>query len=65
MKLVVNGEETEVSGPCTVVDLLKQLGLNGPVAVECNREIVPRSEHGQFELSAGDTLELVHFVGGG
>ena len=42
------------------------LGLAGkPVAVERNREIVPRAQHATTLLAAGDRLELVTFVGGG
>jgi thiamine biosynthesis protein ThiS len=46
--------------------LLEQIGLNpGKVAVERNREIVPRSRYGQTPLAEGDQLEIVQFVGGG
>ncbi len=47
-------------------DVVVQLGLTeGPVAVEKNREIVPRAEHTTTLVSEGDVLEIVHFVGGG
>ncbi|MFW6049979.1 MAG: sulfur carrier protein ThiS [Myxococcota bacterium] len=66
MRVVVNGEEREVPAEATVGDLLVELGLGGQlVAVERNLEIVPRAEHGQTRLSEGDTVEVVHFVGGG
>ena len=35
------------------------------VAVELNRDIVPRDRWGETQLSDGDRLEVVHFVGGG
>jgi len=35
------------------------------VAVELNREIVPRDRWGDTSLKEGDRLEIVHFVGGG
>ena len=35
------------------------------VAVERNREIIPRAQHAIATLNEGDTLEVVHFVGGG
>ncbi|HSQ62379.1 MAG TPA: sulfur carrier protein ThiS, partial [Polyangiaceae bacterium] len=45
---------------------LRTLGLTeGPVAVELNREIVPRAEHGTRRVEDGDVLEIVHMVGGG
>jgi sulfur carrier protein len=66
MRLTVNGEERDVPDGLTVRGLVEHLGLtDGPVAVEKNREIVPRAEHEQVRLAVGDNIEIVHFVGGG
>jgi sulfur carrier protein len=66
MQITVNGEAREVPGGVTVRGLVEILGLtDGPVAVERNREVVPRAEHTSTELAAGDVVEIVHFVGGG
>jgi sulfur carrier protein len=66
MNLCVNGETLELPAPLTVRQLIVHLGLtDGPVAVECNREIVPRAQHEHTALNDGDTVEIVHFVGGG
>ncbi len=66
MQITVNGELHEVPAATTVRGLVEFLGLtDGPVAVERNREVVPRAEHPTTELSEGDVLEIVHFVGGG
>ncbi len=65
-QIVVNGESRAVSVGTTVAGLLADLGLEREhVAVEANREIVPRAEHEARVLSDGDTLEIVTFVGGG
>ena len=65
MKLFINGEERQ-SQADTVAALVEQLGMKGDrVAVELNREIVPRTEWPQAALKEGDKLEIVHFVGGG
>jgi sulfur carrier protein len=50
----------------TIKELLEYLKINTTmVAVELNREIVPRSDHPSRNLSPGDQIEIVHFVGGG
>ncbi|MEM1414798.1 MAG: sulfur carrier protein ThiS [Myxococcota bacterium] len=65
MNVVVNGEAREIRAR-TVGELLVELGLGDRlVAVERNKQIVPRAEHAETELAEGDALEVVHFVGGG
>lgn len=64
--VVINGQPRKIEEGTTVFVLLDQLGLGERrVAVERNREIVPRAEHASTILVAGDRLELVTFVGGG
>lgn len=66
MNVCVNGESLLVPSPLSVRQLIVHLGLtDGPVAVERNREIVPRAEHESTALCEGDAIEIVHFVGGG
>jgi len=66
LRLTVNGEEREFGGPLSVLGLVETLGLDTrKVAVELNREIVPRSTYAAVGLAAGDVLEIVHFIGGG
>ncbi len=62
----INGEEREIPAGMTVRELLAHLDLHeGLVVVEKNREILRRNQYGEVPVDAGDTLELVHFVGGG
>ncbi len=64
--LTVNGEAHSFPGRLTVAGLVTALALDSrKVAVELNREIVPRSTYAQVELASGDTIEIVHFIGGG
>ena len=64
--ITLNGEAMAVDPAHTVADLLVTLELEPTqVAVERNRDIVPRAQYGQTELSDGDVLEVVTFVGGG
>jgi len=66
IRLIVNGEERSFQGPLTVRGLLEELNLGDVlVAVERNREIVPRKEHAATTLQENDEIEIVHFVGGG
>ncbi len=62
----VNGEQRRVASGATIAGMLGELGLDPrKVAVERNREIVPRSSLGEVEVADGDEFEIVHFVGGG
>jgi thiamine biosynthesis protein ThiS len=64
--VTVNGEAHDIPAQCSVVELLARLGLDTrKVAVERNEAIVPRSLYAQTWLEPGDTLEIVHFIGGG
>jgi sulfur carrier protein len=64
--VVVNGATRTVAEGTTVAALIVELGLGDRrVAVERNREVVPRAQHTTTVLAAGDRLELVTFVGGG
>jgi thiamine biosynthesis protein ThiS len=66
MKLTINGAERSFDSVSTMSDLLAQLGLKPDrVAVELNRELIPRHRWAQTQLADGDKLEIVHFVGGG
>jgi thiamine biosynthesis protein ThiS len=62
----VNGDLRELERGQTVAAFLESLGLHpGLVVVERNREILDRGRYGDVTIEEGDTLELVHFVGGG
>jgi sulfur carrier protein len=66
MLVTVNGASREIPDGLTVRALVEHLGLTeGPVAVEINREVVPRRTHAERQVQAGDAIEIVHFVGGG
>ena len=69
MKLHINGEERDLGesqSPLTLSALIEKLAMKADrVAVELNRDIVPRDQWAQTTLNDGDRLEVVHFVGGG
>jgi sulfur carrier protein len=66
VRVQVNGKPREVTNGQTVRELLESLDLKpGMVVVELNREILERDRYEEFTIGEGDTIELVHFVGGG
>jgi thiamine biosynthesis protein ThiS len=66
LRIIVNGQDREVADGAAVADLISLLDLKPErVAVELNRKILKRVEWAQADLSDGDTIEIVHFVGGG
>jgi len=67
MKLFINGDERTFDLPsATLAELIESLGMKSDrVAVELNRDIVPRDRWPATTLNEGDRLEIVHFVGGG
>ena len=66
IEITLNGERRTVERARTLAALLEELGLDPrTVAVEHNRRIVRRAHHAETPLGNGDTVELVHFVGGG
>lgn len=65
MRVVINGEPTQLDGIHNVADLVRRLCLEGRIAIEVNREIVPRSQFAARDLRDGDVIEVVQAVGGG
>jgi len=62
----INGEKKEVSAGMSVALLLEEMGIRpGRVVVELNRDVLSRATHALTFLKEGDTVEIVHFVGGG
>lgn len=66
IEIVLNGSPQLVPVESTVADLLKQCGLdrNG-VAVALDGRVVPRTQHAQARVDAGQRVEVVQAVGGG
>lgn len=67
LALTVNGERRDVAAGTTLAGFLAELSLDPRmVVVELNRTILrDRTAYGSIALDAGDSLEIVHFVGGG
>ncbi len=66
MNIYLNGEARQVPERCTAQQLVDELGLAGKrIAMEVNREIIPRSGYGEHVLQPEDSIEIVHAIGGG
>lgn len=66
MHVSVNNERRQLPLPCTVADLLQQLGYTaGKVAVAVNSEFVPRSQYAGRQLADGDCVDVLAAVQGG
>ncbi len=66
MLVTINGREEIVPEALTIAQLLERRGIHTTmVAVEHNGRILRRTEFAATAITAGDKLEIVHFVGGG
>jgi len=66
MQIMLNGQAREFPEPQSISTLLLAAGYaQRRVAVEVNREIVPRSRHAEHALAEGDRVEIIQAIGGG
>lgn len=66
MQILLNGTPHDCPADTTLARLLEDNGYaNRRVAVEINRQIIPRSQHGSTRLQPADEVEIVHAMGGG
>jgi thiamine biosynthesis protein ThiS len=66
MQVRLNGEVRELPDGITVSGLLVHLGVKAQrVAVEVNETVVTKDRYEAHRLGAGDSIEIVAFVGGG
>jgi thiamine biosynthesis protein ThiS len=66
MRLVINGEDLEVSKAETLQELLAEFCIQPErVAVEVNLSIIKKADYESYKLKDGDRIEIVNFVGGG
>ena len=66
MNIILNGEMFELADGSTIDGLVVLLELQEKrIAIECNSEIIPRSQYGSITLSPDDRVEIVHAIGGG
>lgn len=66
IELSLNGSVRSFEGPLSVAEMLACVGAPlDAVAVEVDRKVIPRSQHGSHTLHGGEKIEVVTLVGGG
>jgi thiamine biosynthesis protein ThiS len=66
MHITLNGDPKKMERPLTLEELLNQLGIPaGRVACEVNLKIIKRAFYTNTVLQEGDTVEIIHAIGGG
>ena len=66
LEVTVNGKSKSMSSPLSVRQLIQEMDLlDKRIAVEVNGVIVPASQHSTYQLSNGDSVEIVGAIGGG
>lgn len=66
MRIIVNGEHTDIPEGTSLLELIESRGLDPrAVVAELNLDIVPAESFAQVRLCPSDSLELLQFVGGG
>ena len=66
IKIRVNGKVKSISDNYLMSDLVKNLKISiKKVAIELNQEIIDKKNISKINLKENDTIEIVHFIGGG
>jgi len=66
MRIIINGQSRQIRDRSSVQVMLEEMKLQDRrIAVEVNREIIPRTLHAQVLLAEGDQVEIIQAVGGG
>ena len=65
IKITLNGEPRELDKGTNVSNLLQNLEISVPCAVEMNKKVIPKALHPDTIINDGDIVEIVTIVGGG
>jgi thiamine biosynthesis protein ThiS len=66
MEVFVNGTPRDIAQGSTLAQLIEALEIGtSRLAVEVNREVIPRSAYHEHRLKGGDRIEIVRAIGGG
>ncbi|MDI1240357.1 MAG: sulfur carrier protein ThiS [bacterium] len=66
MTIFINGEARKLDGVSTLASLLDALDFpKQRVAIELNKQVIRKQDWDSTDVADNDTIEVVHFVGGG
>ena len=66
IQIYINGKKEKVDIDCKLIDILKILSLkNKFIAIEVNKEVVPKSEYKNKKINQNDIIEILELIGGG
>ena len=66
MYIVLNGKKFSIKEKDTITMLLKKIDVkSSKVAIEVNKNVIPKEKYRYFKFKNNDKVEVVTFIGGG
>lgn len=66
MNITVNGSQHSFPPEASLTQLLELLEMQDKrIALEINKEVIPKGEYGSYTLNEGDNIEIIQAIGGG
>ena len=66
MYIVLNGKKFSIKEKDTITMLLKKIDVkSSKVAIEVNKDVIPKEKYRYFKFKNNDKVEVVTFIGGG
>jgi len=64
--IYINGKKKLVNFDCSLLDILEELNIKSSfIAIEVNKEVVPKSKYSTKKIFKGDNIEILQMIGGG
>ena len=66
MNIIINGSQHSCPPDANLSGLLQLLEMQDKkIALEINKEVIPRGEYDSYTLNEGDAIEIIQAIGGG
>ena len=66
IQIYINGKKKNIDIKYSLIDVLKDYSLKDKlIAVEINREIIPKSNYKNKKINQNDRIEILELIGGG